>query len=285
MNLGITLKYFFRPLDLLWFSSICLFAGRGIQSIWGSSAVVDFLSYERIVSPVVSIFIPWQYYVTKVYPILAEWVSWGILFIYVLSGIALLNKDKRNYVILAGGILLLAEVILALPGDFLWLSGLAAKTLMWTPVFFYLIYKQQSASWIKGARWAVAAVFISHGLSALNILPVPGSYSDMITILIGWSDGMARLLLLVAGILDILISLSILMFPRKVGILWGYLILWGIITAIARLTSNVSLELDFTDNLIWFAEMLIRLPHGVVPMALYLAYPNKFDSADKEGFS
>jgi hypothetical protein len=270
MILVSTLKNTRWPVRLLWFSSLYLFMGRGIQAMWGNSGIVDFLAFESIISPAVKLFIPWQTYVSEIYPGLAEWVSWGILSIYFLSLFVLFMPLNKSFILLIGGGVLLADVILALPGDFYWLAGLAGKTLMWSPVFLYLIYREPSEKWWNVGRWAVSAVFISHGLSALNILPVPGGYSDLITILTGWSEGITRSLLLVVGILDIIAALSILFFPLKVKLVWWYLILWGLVTAFARLAGNFSLEVDFSSNSIWLAEMLIRLPHGLVPLALYI---------------
>ncbi len=267
---GRTFMEFPSPVRLLWLSSICLVLGRAIQAVWGNSGIVDFLAFESISGIVVKLFIPWERYVSEVYPFLAEWASWGILFIYMISLLALISRVQNRFVLSIGGILLLAEVVLALPGDFYWLAGLAAKTLMWSPVFFYIFSRRPSHNWSYVGRWAVAAVFVSHGLSALNFLPVPGSYSDMITIVTGWSEGMARSLLLIVGLLDIIAALTILVMPGQYKFFWWYLILWGLATALARLGGNFSFQVDFASNSIWFAEMLIRLPHGLVPLALFL---------------
>ena len=99
---GRTFMEFPSPVRLLWLSSICLVLGRAIQAVWGNSGIVDFLAFESISGIVVKLFIPWERYVSEVYPFLAEGASWGILFIYMISLLALISRARRSGFILPG---------------------------------------------------------------------------------------------------------------------------------------------------------------------------------------
>lgn len=257
---------------LLWISCLLLFISRAILAIFENPAIAEFLSYQQVIGKVVMIFISWEEYVTTIYPILAEWISWVLFSIYCTAILALLKPSTFRVIIWIGGCFLLLEILLALPGDYYWYLNLAGKTLMWLPVFLFTSKYIISLSWLKTARLAIFLVFASHALLAMNFMPLPGLYVDMIMKVTNWTEDITHYVLFCAGVLDMVAATCILIWPRCPGYFWWYLIIWGLATAIARLVANWSIELDMRSNLIWFSEMLLRFPHGLVPLALFIRY-------------
>lgn len=130
------------------------------------------------------------------------------------------------------------------------------------------------------AKVSVALTFIFHGLFAINFghdwnwlnHTRPGHFTEMVMICLGidkeWS---ANQILFVAGVLDFLAA--ILIFTQRKLIKMGllYMILWGLLTAMARPWAhfNKSSVIESLNN--WVPEMLLRTPHFAVPLCLLLA--------------
>lgn len=113
-----------------------------------------------------------------------------------------------------------------------------------------------------------ALVFIGHGMYAAGIYPVPGHFIDMCIHFFGMDETTARLFLKIMGVLDFIVAVLIF-FPSKwrlIG-LW-YMVVWGLATAFARYFSNM--HIDFYTQWLprWWFEVVIRLPHGLVPLAI-----------------
>lgn len=148
---------------------------------------------------------------------------------------------------------------------------------------FFVDGKQKRAIW-----WGVIAssiTYFSHGLYAIGYYPQPGHFADMMITGLGMTEDVARHSLVWIGYLDILFALLVLVTPfaySKKGFrfvltinIW-YAIIWGGLTAIARLYTSYTpgMTVHWLDQ--HFFEMLVRLPHFILPLAVALFYELNF---------
>ncbi len=126
---------------------------------------------------------------------------------------------------------------------------------------------------IKIFKWFTALTFLGHGLFAIGLNYVPASFIEMTAVILKLSPLQSVNFLFVVGILDILFA--VLLFTNGIlrNIALYYLIIWGFITALAR----VVYPLCFNDVLIidiynGFLGMVYRLPHGIIPLFLLKYY-------------
>lgn len=123
-------------------------------------------------------------------------------------------------------------------------------------------------------KFAIALTFGCHGLYAIGYYPVPGDFQDMTMNILGVSNSQALFILKVAGVLDLFIVVG-LFIPRLVSLSVLYCIGWGIATALARVVSNTTSSNVWWDLHQWAPETIHRLPHGLIPLALFILYQNQ----------
>ncbi len=119
---------------------------------------------------------------------------------------------------------------------------------------------------------AVGLTFAGHSFYAMGAgVPVPANFIDMVIETLRFSQNSAMVYLLIAGILDqIMVAALIPDLSRPAALLYG--VFWGFVTSLARLTSYVRLDVMFWTSLVTFLpEFLVRAPHFLIPLALYLA--------------
>lgn len=207
-------------------------------------------------------------------------ISFGILYILAALAVVLYSRLRKlsHFVIVLGIIGLTCLFLLEFKAHFYQLPNLMEHALQWmTPIFFLLYWKQNGVTdrlvlWMK---IAIALTFIGHGLYALNVCPRPGHFIQMLLSTFPISEDMAILILNFAGIMDILVGIS-LFIGRKAAVvgLW-YAFIWGLLTSLARLGANVSLE-DFGPTFAyWWHEAIYRVPHFSIPFFLIHYYRSK----------
>lgn len=142
-----------------------------------------------------------------------------------------------------------------------------------SPIFLLILVRKSMSTkrLVFLMKIAIALTFTCHGLYAIGFYPRPGLFVDMTINILRVSEETAVLFLKIAGILDF--ALSILIFvPRFAKPALIYAIIWGSLTALARIVANFywsNLEHTFG---FWFWESLYRVPHALVPfLALYLS--------------
>jgi hypothetical protein len=115
---------------------------------------------------------------------------------------------------------------------------------------------------------SIALTFIGHALFAVGYYPVPGAFIDMVIGVLGTTETQAKILLLVAGGLDILLSIAIFIGPlQKYALL--YAVFWGVMTTSARPLSHLEVS-GVNETVYWLAQALYRVPHAALPLAAYL---------------
>ncbi|MDG1854623.1 MAG: hypothetical protein P8I97_10710 [Verrucomicrobiales bacterium] len=130
------------------------------------------------------------------------------------------------------------------------------------------------------AKVSVALTFIFHGLFAINFRhdwiwlnhSRPGNFTEMVMICLGiHEEGSANLILFIAGILDFLAAILLFTKIKLMRLSLFYMILWGLLTSIARPWAyfNKSSIIESLNS--WIPEMLYRTPHFAIPLCLLLA--------------
>jgi hypothetical protein len=202
--------------------------------------------------------------------------SRGMGWFYLLSTVAVVGMDW--FPRLCRGILNTAGVALFFLAMIMWkehswqIGQLLELSLQWaTPLLLAAGSKVSfDQVWLRYAtRVAIAATFIGHGLYALGYYPIPGSFLEMTIRSLRIGEDSARQFLYYIGIADVVAALGVLWPIRFKNLIFGYLIVWGILTSLARVWSYFSV--DFFDNWLqlWLHELLLRFPHFLVPWFLY----------------
>lgn len=119
-------------------------------------------------------------------------------------------------------------------------------------------------------RLLIALTFTGHGLYAIGYYPVPAHFVLMTQSGLGVGEEAAREVLVAVGVLDFLAAGALLLPYRpaiRVALLW--IIPWAILTTLARLWSYGGLVETETLLWQWGPEMVRRLPHVLIPVALW----------------
>lgn len=268
-------------ISLRWATGL-MFLGKFLQSAWSICPVVEFLGYESIIRPLVNGWMPWESYATEVYPWISEYAAWLWTAVYGLTVIIILLPKKWHMLIIPGIILVVLDAFMAAAGQFFWPASILEKTLMWaTPICYISVCcKCIFKDWIPLARYATVIVFLVHGMLALGIMPQPGYWAEMLGQSTGLSNVWASGILKVVGFMDILAAVVLVWRMDLPPVVWYYLIGWGLLTAIGRVSGYLG-SAEWMDLLFnWSYEAFIRMPHGLTPLALYIAVRTKVNGRE-----
>lgn len=226
--------------------------------------------------------IPLEGFVQTLFPsieatsILSFQQGWGITL--GLCGLLALGADflrSQRLIYLSMGYaslsLLLVFLLLFRAKSYQW-GNLIEHSIQWTLPLVFAYYRFQNhhirSQWVL--RILIAATFLGHGLYALGFYGgFPAGYLQMVHNVFGFETAGAERFLMLAGILDMITVVGLLITP-----LWRYAlyyaIVWGFMTAMARIVAywDVSIWLESLD--IWLNQSLIRLGHGGIPLVLWL---------------
>ncbi len=263
---------------LLQISVFTLLLSRAWQYLYWDSPLRTLLWDEDLASPFV-MRLGWTW---------SEWVSspqaslyidqmtlvLGIGFLIAALGTLLFNKfpSISFSLLILGGSLCLFHALLDTKDHFGRIGHFAELSLQWMSPFLlaFLLSKLYTDNrfhyWV---RLAIALTFIGHGLYAWGYYPVPGHFQQMMISGFGVTNVQALFLLKMAGFLDFLAAF-LLFVPFKKWAYIGlyYIIVWGFLTALARVWSHM--ELSSVGNLFtfWLPEATLRIVHFLVPLAL-----------------
>lgn len=203
------------------------------------------------------------------------------------AGLFILFGNVRRAIVWAAFFVLLIQHFLYYKSHF-WQIGQLLELSLQTAAPLLLLYwlklrsGPSSASLsdvhlFKNRFWSVVRVlivltFVGHGLYAVGFHPVPANFIMMTQAGVGVNEAAARNLLLFVGVLDFLAA-GMLLFPNRksqlMALLW--IIPWAILTSFARLWSYGGLVSPDTLLWQWLPEVVRRLPHILVPVALWRA--------------
>lgn len=268
-------------ITILKLSTFLIFVGRAYQHIVWDAPYRTFLWDEGILKGVIeNVFgVTWNEYVTSLSA--ASTISFSIKTIgvfYLLCAIATLfikpnMKKLGKLFLIGGGIGLFILALLYSKEKFFHVGQFFEYTIQFlSPILLYLVlFTTVEFKKIRLlALIAIALTFSCHGLYAVGYYPRPGSFIDMTLNSLPINEPSAHLLLKIAGILDFVIAIAIFI-PRISYAALVYAFVWGGLTAIARLVGHF--HVDFLGNTFsqWTWEVLIRLPHALIPLFVMVA--------------
>jgi hypothetical protein len=134
--------------------------------------------------------------------------------------------------------------------------------------------------WRIVATVSISITFVTHGLLAIGqtsqiVLlnhPQPGKFVEMTMLCLGFeSESHASAFLLTAGILDFIAAAAIFFrgWVRLLGL--GYMVVWGLVTALARPWAYFEPTAAMETLIRWLPELFYRSPHFLLPLIILLA--------------
>jgi hypothetical protein len=270
-----------KLIAILRLSTFLIFLGRAYQHIVWDAPYRAFLWDEGMLkNSIETIFgVPWADYVTS--SSVDTTISFSIKMIgvfYLLCAIVTLRikpnmKKLGKFFLLGGsiGLFILAflyckEKFFHVGQFFEYMIQFMSPVLLYMMMFTFVEFKKIRLI----ALIAIALTFSCHGLYAIGYYPRPGSFIDMTLGILPISESSAHLLLKIAGILDFVIAIAIFI-PRISYFALIYAFIWGVLTAIARLAGHFYVDFLWNTFSQWTWEMLIRLPHGFIPLFVMIA--------------
>ncbi len=198
----------------------------------------------------------------------------GLLLLAVAALLAFGRSRAVGVAVVLATILLLLQHFLIAKEAF-WQLGQVLELGLQTgaPLIWYAYIKgpRGEAYW-RWVRWVVATTFVGHGLYAVGFHPVPANFVLMTQAGFGVGEALARQLLISVGILDFLAAFFLVLpFRRAQWLALCWLLPWALLTTVARLWSYGGLVGMGTLLRQWLPEVVLRLPHLLVPLAFALA--------------
>ena len=126
---------------------------------------------------------------------------------------------------------------------------------------------------VMTAMVALIATFAGHGCYAVGFdpWPVPDNFLNMTSDILRVENETARIILLVAGILDFVVCIGIWV-PALRCACALYAGVWGLLTALARPVAGMSSDLNYWGADLFLHEVVLRAPHFLIPLYLFLVW-------------
>ncbi len=118
---------------------------------------------------------------------------------------------------------------------------------------------------------ALVMTFAGHGSYALNLWPTPATFYAMTCVILDIEYETARIILRIAGVLDLVVCVGIVIPPLRRGCAL-YAAVWGFITAIARPVAGMAWGLYYWGADQFLHEAVLRAPHFLIPLYLFLLW-------------
>jgi hypothetical protein len=278
---------------LITINCVILFAGRSIQHLFNDIPIRIVLWDPHFMKSIVNnlLELSWEEYVSSV-----EWdrriqnivrylgVFYFLCTIYCV--LCFFMNDRRSRVILlSGAFALFALSVLYYLDKFMRIGELMEYSAQWmSPIFLFLLLNKSTSIQNVGLlmRVSVALTFTGHALYAMGIYPVPGNYVDMMIIALDISQETAMKFLWVAGLLDIVVSILILLpYTHRYAALYAFA--WGGLTAFARIWVNFDPSFTSESAIQWGPEFLVRIPHALIPLAIWF-FPAELHESSESFF-
>ena len=269
-----------REFILLQFLVVCLFLGRAYQGLFFDLPLRTFFWDENLLSGLVTTLTgdTWQNYVTNksidIDSIINTiGVSMGLFWLLcaiVSMRIQVVPKWAKGILYAAVG----SFIILALLywKDKFYAMGQLFEYMTQISLPALLVYAVFNGNNTVRFRFyikiIIAITFVCHGLYAVGYYPQPGLWIQWTMETFHFPDDVTtQNFLKVMGVLDF-IAAGLLFFRPTFSIGIWYCILWGFMTAIARVWSNFYVDFPIDSLHQWTYQTLFRLGHGGLPLLL-----------------
>lgn len=203
----------------------------------------------------------------------------GLGWLYLLCGILSITaraKSRLQLALLAGGsglLVLLSYAKYVSSGSQLPMFVEHGGQML-TPILLVLALARGARDRVTVAVALVAFIttFCGHGIYALGLIwPTPSNFYGMTSVILGVGSETARIILLVAGVLDFVICIGLFLPSlRRPSALYGAA--WGFLTALARPVAGMSLALNYWGADQFLHEFLLRAPHFMIPLYLFFLW-------------
>ncbi|MFT5881841.1 MAG: hypothetical protein ACI9FG_000331 [Crocinitomicaceae bacterium] len=262
--------------------TVCLtLAARGwLMYKWGSQ-IRSLLWNEEAVSPLLEKYtsLSWEDYALESDPYITNGIEW--LGIILMIGAVLTLLMRIPYFAIFKWFLVPLWAILALDsfGNYAYVNYQSAMMIEYVlqagiPLLFLwvLVWPMMPKTWAWVASLCVCACFVGHGLYAVGYHPVPWSFQVMTMDILGISEERALAFLYTVGILDFIAAIAILIPQlRRPGLY--YMVMWGGITALARILAHYDTAQKYNGMDPWIAEFVVRTSHWLFPILLLMMLP------------
>ncbi|MCP4441822.1 MAG: hypothetical protein GY810_23190 [Aureispira sp.] len=273
-----------KEILLLQILTITIFIGRAWQGIFWDLPLRSLLWDQNLMQGIVeSIYNgSWHEYVTdpKVDTFINNLgVTFGV-FWAICASIILVLKPNRKWLripIYIGAALLIGLAFLYWKSKYYALGQLFEYSIqISTPILLvYAVLGGFNSHKFRGALKVIIAIsFICHGLYAYGYYPVPGPWLQWcLDVFMLPTESSAYTFLYLMGILDFLAAILIFFRPTFNIAIW-YCIIWGTMTALARIVANFYIDAPLYSLHQWGYETMFRLVHGGLPFFLWLISKN-----------
>lgn len=266
-------------LTILRWATVCVFFGRGwLHLFWDvpyGTICWDEAWMKGIAHGIGMSWLDWQDSPTVAASLLGIQRGIGILYLLLALLTAFLRTSHPKVL---GRMLWLGSFFLFLLAIVSWKSHMYQWPQLWEhttqftiPLFFYFsLYRPPARRYQWWMRIAIAITFTCHGLFAMGWpYPTPGNFLQMTLNILPLDEDLAGSFLRAAGYLDLLVSV-VIFFPTSGRTALAYAIIWGSLTALARVVAYT----DGVDTLIdlhrWLPETILRAPHALLPLVVWL---------------
>lgn len=270
---------FFR---LVQFSAFTVLLGRAWQHLYWDAPFRTLLWDEALLGGYVQQWfgMTWETYITSME--VDENIDWSIKcfgVLYLLGAFTALFVKRLprffHHLLLLSTIGLIFLALLYCKERFFSVGQFFEYTLQFgSPLFLWYYATHQQPFPTKKIllllKIAIALTFTCHGLYAVGYYPIPVQFAEMTMNILGIGEEAAKTFLTIAGILDFLVAVGIFLPWKWARLFLGYAIIWGFGTTIARVWANFNWEwLDYV-LLQWLHESVMRMPHFLMPLAVFV---------------
>ncbi len=273
-----------KTIVLLKISVFLIFFGRAWQHLFWDAPYRSFFWDEALLKPFIEGFFStsWKAYVTSSQTDnFIQRIIRGNGILYLVASICALTitTNSKKWIrlpLFLGGISLIILSILLTKEKFYHVAQFFEHSIQFG-LPFVLLYFTKDFDLKRGIlvlKILVAVTFFSHGLYAFGFYPVPGKFVDMVIQILGFSESVAITFLYIAGILDFILALLIFI-PRVAKYALWYAVIWGTLTAFARIFANFYLEFPVASIHQNLHETLYRIPHGLTPLIILVLIDKK----------
>lgn len=270
-------------------AAITLFLGRGLQHFFLDTPYSSFFWDEELLGDFHS---NWSFFVNDLFSdklmdrlskVIGSYFFFMIIIVLMYDG---KQKSKwLRYSLIISSILIFIQAILYSKDKFFELPlFLEFSVQFFTPILILIYLFNQLDSFQKWIKIALAFTFVSHGLYALGIYPLPVHFMEMTMGILDLDEDNAKLFLKIAGIMDIIVSILLFTNEKWLNSALIYMTLWGLLTAFARTVYLLDIALSLENFFLGLPNTMMRLCHGLIPLALflYLNHPSSYPVKENE---
>lgn len=271
-----TKNYFFLLVQI---ASVCVFLGRAWQHLFWDAPFRTLLWDEFWMKGLVENFstLTWKEYITSsATDTMIQRIIQGFGIFYLITAMVALRVKsvgpRIGKLLLVGSFFLACLAALYCKEKFYSIGQFLEYALQFSsPLFLYALTfsKLDTRRLVFLMKVALAFTFVCHGLYAFNYYPRPGNFVQMVIDILGVSESTSFSILNFAAIMDFLLAVLIF-FPPKIA-QWAllYAFGWGLATSLARVWANFYWDFPLESLHQWGFEMIMRLPHALIPLALW----------------